>query len=82
MLITGLLAEMFARQTKDLPEGEMPGGFKNGTMYRASGFRVLEEAPLSYDEARPKVFLEGRQSLVLKVAMKKVSSEWKTVRNG
>ena len=30
------MAAMFAEQYKDMPEGVMPGGFKNGMMYKAS----------------------------------------------
>lgn len=79
--LAGRMAELFAKQIEELPPGVMPGGFKNGAMYRASGFRVLEETPLSEDETRLKVFLEGRQNLVLKVVMKKVGGEWKMERN-
>jgi hypothetical protein len=77
----GEMATMFAEQYKDMPEGVMPGGFKNGLMYKAAGFRVLEETPISDDETRLKVFLEGRQNIVLKPVFKKIGSEWKHIRN-
>jgi len=77
----GEMAAMFAEQYKDMPEGVMPGGFKNGLMYKATGFRVLEETPISDDETRLKVFLEGRQNIVLKLVFKKIGNEWIHVRN-
>jgi hypothetical protein len=79
--ITSQTAEMFADAIKDLPEGVMPGGYKNGAVYGASGYRVLEETAISEDESRLKVFLEGRQNLVLKLVFKKVGDEWKLARN-
>lgn len=78
--VTGETAEAFASAIKDLPEGVMPGGYKNGAIFRASGYRVMEETPLSDDETRLKVFLEGRQNMVLKLVFKKVSGEWKHAR--
>lgn len=75
------MAQQFSEQYKDMPEGVMPGGFKNGMMYKASGFRVLEETPISDDETRLKVFLEGRQNIVLKLVFKKIDGEWKHARN-
>ena len=58
----------------------MPGGYKNGALFRAAGYRVLEETPLSDDETRLKVFLEGRQNMALKLVFKKVNGEWKLAR--
>ncbi|HAB16894.1 MAG TPA: hypothetical protein PLX89_25965 [Verrucomicrobiota bacterium] len=78
--LTGNVAASFADSFKDLPEGVMPGGFKNGAMYRATGFRILEEAPVSEDEVRLKVFLEG-QNHILKLVLKKVSGQWKWADN-
>jgi hypothetical protein len=78
--ITAQMAEAFAGQIKDLPEGVMPGGFKNGAMYRASGYRILEETALSDEETQLKVFLEGRH-LVLKLIFKRIGNEWKWARN-
>jgi len=78
--VTSETAEMFAAALKDFPEGVMPGGYKNGALYQASGYRVLEETPISNDETRLKVFLEGRQNLVLKLVFKRVGDEWKLAR--
>ena len=48
--VGGDVAAGFASQFQDLPEGVMPGGFKNGAMFRAIGYRVLEETQLSDEE--------------------------------
>lgn len=61
---------------KDLPDGVMPGGYKNGIMYRATGFHVMEATQLSADEVRLKVFMEGA-NYVMKSVFKKVGNEWK-----
>jgi hypothetical protein len=78
--ITGDMAAGFASSFQDLPDGVMPGGFRNGEMFKASGYRVLEEAPLSDDEFVLKVFLEGSR-MVIKPVFKKVDGEWKWARN-
>jgi hypothetical protein len=78
--LTGTMESVFARDFQELPEGVMPGGFRNGAMYKASGFRVLEETPLSADETRVKVFLEGARTTVTPV-FKRVNGEWKWSRN-
>lgn len=78
--LAGEIADSFANQFQDLPEGVMPGGFKNGAMFKASGFRVLEETSLSDEETRLKVFLEGSR-IVLKQVYRKVGSEWKWTKN-
>jgi len=75
------MASAFASQFQDLPEGVMPGGFKNGSMYQASGYRVLEETPLPNDEVRVKVFLEGKPKVTVKLVFKKVGDQWKWARN-
>lgn len=77
--VTGVTAEAFASASKDLPSGVMPGGYRNGSLFRAAGFRVLDEAPLSVDETQLKVFLEG-QNLVLKLIFQRSGSEWKMAR--
>ena len=71
----------FAAQFQDLPEGVMPGGFKNGAMYQASGYRVLEETALPNEETRLKVFLEGKPKIAVKLVFKRVGDEWKWARN-
>jgi hypothetical protein len=58
----------------------MPGGFKNGQMYRATGFRLLEQTAIAEDEVRTKIFLEG-QNQVLKLVFKRVGGEWKWSSN-
>lgn len=78
--LTGGIAETFAPDFKELPEGVMHGGFRNGAMYKASGFRVLEETPISADETRLKVFLEGARTTVQPV-FKRVNGEWKWSSN-
>jgi len=75
------MSNSFAGQFQDLPEGVMPGGFKNGAMYQASGYRVLEETALSNEETRLKVFLEGKPKIAIKLVFKKVGDEWKWARN-
>jgi len=79
--LAGEMAGAFATQFQDLPEGVMPGGFKNGAMYQASGYRVLEETPISNEETRLKVFLEGKPKIAIKVVFKKVGGEWKWARS-
>ena len=71
----------FASQFQDLPEGVMPGGFRNGAMYQAAGFRVLEETAISNDETQLKVFLEGKPKIAIKLIFKKIGDEWKWARN-
>lgn len=78
--LTGPMADTFATAIEDLPEGVMPGGYKNGAMYRATGYRILEETPLSDEELLLKVFLEGAQ-IVIKPVFKLVDGEWKWARN-
>ncbi len=78
--LTSTMAAAFADQTKDLPEGVMPGGWRGGALYKASGYRVLEETPISNAETRFKVFLEG-QHLTVKLVFKKVGDEWKWADN-
>lgn len=78
--LTGTMAEGFAPQFQELPEGVMPGGFRNGAMFKASGFRVLEEKPLSDAELVLKVFLEGSR-VVIKPVFRKDNGEWKWARN-
>jgi hypothetical protein len=78
--LAGDMADAFARQFQDLPEGVMPGGFKNGAMFKASGYRVLEEAAISEEELRLKVFLEGAR-IVIKPVFRKIGEEWKWARN-
>ena len=78
--IAGEMATGFASQFQDLPEGVMPGGFKNGAMFKANGYRVLEETPLSDEELRLKVFLEGSR-VVIKPVLRRVGGEWKWSRN-
>ena len=78
--LTGDMATAFGQQVQELPDGVMPGGYKNGAMYKASGFRVLEEMPLGEDEMRLKVFLE-RSKIIIKPIFKKVGTEWKWARN-
>ncbi len=78
--LTSTMAAAFADQTKDLPEGVMPGGWRGGALYKASGYRVLEETPVSNAETRFKVFLEG-QHLTLKLIFKKIGDEWKWADN-
>ena len=75
------MASAFAPQFQDLPEGVMPGGFKNGAMYQASGYRVVEETALSNEETRLKVFLEGKPKIAVKLVFKKIGDEWKWARN-
>ena len=74
--LTGDMLNGAAQQFKDLPEGVMPGGFKNGAMYNATGFHVLEETPTYDDETQLKIFLEG-QNLILNEIFKKVDGQWK-----
>jgi hypothetical protein len=78
--VTGTVAEAFATQFQDLPEGVMPGGFRNGAMFKATGFRVVEETPTSEDEIRLKVFLEGSRTMIQPV-FRRVGGEWKWSRN-
>lgn len=78
--IEGDVAAGFASQLQDLPEGVMPGGFKNGAMFKASGYRVLEETQLSDEELRLKVFLEGSR-VVIKPVLRRIGGEWKWSRN-
>jgi hypothetical protein len=77
--LTGLMAETFAPEFKDLPGGVMPGGFRNGDMFQATGFRVIEESPVSDDEMLLKVFLEG-SNVMIKPVFKRVGGEWKWAR--
>jgi len=65
----------------DLPEGVMPSGFNNGEMFKATGFRVLEESKRSEDEITLKVLLEGSRTLV-KATFKKIEGEWKWTFGG
>src|ERR1041385_1169120 len=74
--LTGTVAEGFAKQFQDLPEGVMPGGFRNGAMFKATGFRVIEESSVSDDEMRLKVFLEGSR-IIIQPVFKRVVGEWK-----
>src|SRR5262245_21400351 len=78
--LTGTVAEVFAKQFEDLPDGVMPGGFRNGAMFKATGFRVVEETPISDDEMRLKVFLEGSRIMIQPV-FKRDGTEWKWARN-
>jgi hypothetical protein len=78
--VAGEMSTMWQNAFQDLPPDVMPGGFKNGAMYRASGFKVLEEIPVSDTEVKTKVFLEG-QNHVLKMIFKKVGTEWKWAGN-
>lgn len=78
--IAGDVAAGFASQFRDLPEGVMPGGFKNGAMFKASGYRVLEETQLSNEELRLKVYLEG-SGVVIKPVFRRIGGEWKWSRN-
>lgn len=78
--IAGDVAAGFASQFQDLPEGVMPGGFENGAMFKASGYRVLEEMPLSDEELRLKIFLEGSR-VVIKPVLRRIEGEWKWARN-
>ncbi len=78
--LTGRNAEMSAQQFQDLPDGVMPGGFRNGAMFKASGFRVLEETPLPNDEVHLRVFLEGSRT-VIKPVFQKIGGEWKWSSN-
>jgi hypothetical protein len=75
-LAPGPVLDMFTKQFANLPDGVMPGGFKNGSMYRATGFRVVEETAVSENEVRLKVFLEG-QNMTLQPILKKIGNEWK-----
>lgn len=68
--------EMFQKQFSELPEGVMPGGFKNGSMYQATGFRVMEDLAVSDEERHIKLFLEG-ENITLTAIVKKFGSEWK-----
>jgi hypothetical protein len=65
---------------EEAPDGVMPGGFRNGAMFKASGYRVVEETPLSQDEVRLKVFLEGARTSIQTV-FQRVGNEWKWARN-
>jgi hypothetical protein len=65
---------------KDLPPDVMSGGFRNGSMFRATGFKVTEEIPVAEDETHLKVFLEGENN-VLKLRFKKVGADWKWAGN-
>jgi len=75
------MAGVFASQFQDLPEGVMPGGFKNGAMYQASGYLVLEETPISNEQTRLKVFLEGKPKIAIKLLFKRIGDEWKWAGN-
>ncbi len=75
-LAPGPELEMFQKQFSELPDGVMPGGFKNGSMYRAAGFRVMEDIAVSDDERHLKLFLEG-ENLNLTAIVKKFGNEWK-----
>ena len=48
-------------------------------MFKASGYRVLEETPLSDEELLLKVFLEGSRVMIKPVF--KDLGEWKWARN-
>ena len=78
--VTGQNAEMWAEELKDLPDGVMPGGFRNGAMFKATGFRIVEETPASQDEVHLKVFLEGSR-ITIKPVLQRVGGEWKWARN-
>ena len=75
--LSGDLAVTFKEQIKDLPEGIMPSGFKNGLMFQSAGYRVMEEKAVSDTEVELKVFLEGRQNLVLKPYFRRTADGWK-----
>jgi hypothetical protein len=48
-------------------------------MFKAAGFRILEETPVSTEELRLKVFLEGT-GVVIKPVFTNVGGEWKWAR--
>jgi hypothetical protein len=72
--------KMFEPRFAEMPEGQMPGGFRNGEMFRAAGFRVLEEKAISENEMGLKVFLEGR-NVVLRMKFQRVDGDWKWAGN-
>lgn len=79
--MTGKNLEFWSKQfQEEAPDGVMPGGFRNGAMYKASGYRVVEETPLSQDEVRLKVFLEGTR-VTIRTVFQRVGAEWKYARN-
>lgn len=78
--VTDDMAKVWQTAFEDLPPDVMPGGFKNGSMYRATGFKVLEETPVSDTEMKLKIFLEG-QNQILKMVFKKVGNDWKWSAN-
>ena len=79
--MTGQNLEFWSKKfQEEAPDGVMPGGFRNGAMYKASGYRVVEETPLSQDEVRLKVFLEGTR-VTIRTVFQRVGAEWKYARN-
>lgn len=78
--LTGKWLEIFAKQCQNLPEGVMPGGYANGDMFKATGFRVLEENSASPDEVHLKVFLEGSRETI-KPVFQRVGTDWKWAGN-
>ena len=78
--LTGDVAAGYVKLFQEYPDGVMPGGFKNGAMHQATGFRILEETRLAEDEMLLKVFLEGGRTIIRPV-FKKVGGEWKWARN-
>jgi hypothetical protein len=49
-------------------------------MFKATGFRVLEETPVSQDEVHLKVFLEGSRETI-KPVLQRIGGEWKWAGN-
>lgn len=78
--LAGHNVEFWTKEFQAMPDGVMPGGFRNGAMFRATGFRVVEETPLSQDEVRLKVFLEGAR-ITIQPVLQRVGAEWKWSRN-
>ena len=70
------MQKVLESQFRDMPEGVMPGGFKNGELYNASGYHVLDKEVLSDEEVVLKVFLEGRNTVV-KLKMQNIGGDWK-----
>jgi hypothetical protein len=68
--------ENFQRIFNEMPERRMPGGFKNGAMYNATGFRIIEDIAISEEERHLKVFLEGKDTFIRPI-LKQVNGEWK-----
>jgi hypothetical protein len=78
--VTGEMADAFGKEFQNVPDGIMPGGFRNGEMFRAKGYRIVEETPLPDDEVCLKVFLEGSRHVIQPV-FKRVGEEWKWAHN-